>query len=227
MSYDLAVWEGPLRPPSQAAADREFTYVCDRYLSSGSTAAPTARIAAYVEALLARFPDGEDGPLATSSLMAEARGPLLYFPIAWSRGEEVAQWAARLAEEHGLHCYDPQSNRLLTTLAERWRFELTSARGVPAWDPDAEQIRRVLVKLSRRNHYALLTRADGWYVQAGYGEQAGTRPGRYALERQDGAPDRHLRAEVTDIEDVVRAFVGFTKGDPTLATRFPWQPYAL
>jgi hypothetical protein len=46
-------------------------------------------------------------------------------------------------------------------------------------------------------------------VQVGYGEQAGTRPGWYALERSDGSADQHFRAELTNVDDVVRAFVGF------------------
>jgi len=81
--------------------------------------------------------------------------------------------------------------------------------------------------LSSSNYYAVLTRADDWYVQVGYGERAGTRPGWYALERNEGALERHFRAEVTDVEEVVRAFVGFREGDPSLVARFGWRPYPL
>jgi hypothetical protein len=54
----------------------------------------------------------------------------------------------------------------------------------------------------------------GRYIQAGYGEQAGTRPGWYVLERQDGAPEQHFRAELTNVDDVVRGFVCFLEDDP-------------
>jgi hypothetical protein len=95
----------------------------------------------------------------------------------------------------------------------------------PDPDPDPETVRGVLVRLSADNFYAVLTRADGWYLQAGYGERAGTRAGWYALERQDGTPDRHFRAELTSVDEVVRAFEGFLQNDSTIAVRFPWRPY--
>jgi hypothetical protein len=231
VSYDLAVWEGD-RPANDFAARAEFERLFDRYMGSDAPLDPTARVAAYVEALLAKYPDlttdaGEDSPWSTGPLISEARGPLLYFPMVWSRCEETSEWAARLAEEHGLNCYDPQWNQLRTPCRDSWRFKLTSARGRPFQDPDSDLIRRVLVHLSPDNYYAVLTRADDWYVQVGYGEQAGTRSGGYALERQDGAPDQHYRAELTDIEEVVRAFVGFLEDDPTIAVRFPWRPYTV
>lgn len=193
-------------------------------------APPTPRIVSYVQALLDRYPDrgtdgGADSPWSTGPLLDDARGPLIYFPIVWSRCEEVSGWAAQLAEDHGLHCFDPQRNQLRTRPRINWRFELTSERGHPFRDPDPETVRKVLVRLSRDNYFAILTRADGWYVQAGYGEQAGTRPGWYALERQDGAMERHFRTEISDIAEVVRAFVEFLHGDPTLTARFAWRPY--
>jgi hypothetical protein len=231
VSYDLAVWEGD-RPANDFVARAEFQRLYDRYMGSDTPLAPTARVVAYVEALLARYPDltseaGEDSPWSTGPLISEARGPLLYFPMVWSRCEETSEWAARLAEEHGLNCYDPQWNQLRTPCRDSWRFELTSARGRPFRDPDSDVVRRVLVHLSPDNYYAVLTRADDWYVQVGYGEQAGTRSGWYALERRDGTPDQHYRAELTNVEEVVRAFVGFLENDPTMAVRFPWRPYTV
>src|SRR5215831_3600928 len=104
MSYDLAVWEGD-RPANDVAAAAEFERLYDRYIESDDAVEPTARIAAYVTALLGRYPDigteaGSDSPWSTGPLMGDARGPLLYFPMVWSRCEEVSAWAVRLAEEH-------------------------------------------------------------------------------------------------------------------------------
>ncbi|BAL89395.1 hypothetical protein AMIS_41750 [Actinoplanes missouriensis 431] len=188
-------------------------------MGSDAPVTPTPRVAAYVQALLARYPDltteaGEDSPWSAGPLINEARGPLVYFPMVWSRCEETSEWAAHLAKEHGLNCYDPQWNQLRTPFRESWRFKLTSARGRPFQDPDADLIRRVLVRLSPDNCYAVLTRADDWYVRVGYGEQAGARAGWYALERRDGVLDQHFRTELTDVEEVVRAFVGFMEGAP-------------
>lgn len=231
MSYDLAVWEGD-RPANDVAAAAEFERLCGRYMESDDAVEPTARIAAYVMALLDRYPDigtddGVDSPWSAAPLMGEARGPLVYFPMVWSRCEEVSAWAVQLANEHGLNCYDPQWDQLRTPWAEPWRFELTSAGDHPYRDPDSEIVRRVLGQVSAEHHVAVLERADGWYMQVGYGERASTRPGWYALERRDGAPDQHYRAEVANVEEVVRAFVGFLQDDQTIALRFPWRPYAV
>ena len=231
MSYDLAVWEGA-RPSDDRAAAAEFQRLYDHYIASNGQIAPTSRIAGYVTALLERYPDigtdaGADSPWSTEPLMGEACGPLVYFPMVWSRCEEVSAWAAYLAEQHQLNCYDPQREQLRTPAARPWRFELTSERGRPFHDPDADTVRRVLVRLSNDNSFAVLTRADDWYLQAGYGEQVGTRPGWYVLERRDGAPDRHFRAELTNVDDVVRGFVCFLEGDPTLTDRYSWRPYVV
>jgi hypothetical protein len=213
VSYDLAVWEGA-PPADDRAAAAEFDRLYEQYIESDDPAEPTSRIAAYVQALVNRFPD----------IDPEGRGPLLYFAMAWSRSDEVSALAADLAREHQLNCYDPQQKHLRT---KQWRFELTSERGSTFYDPDADTVRDVLVRLSNDNFFAILTRDDNWYIQAGYGEQAGARPGGYALERQDGGPDQHFRAELTDVEDLVRGFVCFLEDDPTLAARFAWQPYLL
>jgi hypothetical protein len=231
MSYDLAVWEGD-RPANDVAAAAEFEFLYGRYIESDQPVEPTPSMVAYVAALLDRYPDidldtGDDSPWSSGPLLSQASGPLVYFPMVWSRCDEVSAWAARLAEDHALNCYDPQLGQLRTPWDQPWRFELTSAQGQSYRDPDPDRVRRVVTKVSTDNYFAVLSRSDDWYVQVGYGERAGTRPGWYALERRDGVPDEHYRAEVTSIEDVIRAFVGFLHDDPTIPHRFPWQPYAI
>jgi hypothetical protein len=176
-------------------------------MGHGHRRPPTDRIAAYVAALLDRYPDlsadddedAEDGsPWSTSPLLGEASGPLVYFPMVYSRAERASAWAAELASQHGLNCSDPQRRQLRSEPIEAWMFELRSERGRSFRDPDAEAIGRVLVRLSKDNYYAVLNRADGWYVQVGVGERAGTRPGWYVLERREGSPDSHFRTESSE-----------------------------
>jgi len=231
VSYDLAVWEGD-RPADDAAAAAEFRALYARFVEPGETVEPTARIAAYVAALLDRYPDidseaGDDSPWSSAPLLGEASGPLLYFPMVWSRCDEVSAWAAELAGQHGLNCYDPQLDRLRTPWSRPWRFELTSAGGRSVRDPDAGTVRRVVARLSGDDYFAVLSRADGWYVQVGFGERAGARPGWYALERRDGTPEEHYRVELPSIDEVGDAFVAFLEGDATLSRRIGWQPYAV
>jgi hypothetical protein len=115
MSYDLAVWEGE-RPASDEEAAAAFEELMDA-LEAGDFDPPTPRIQAYVAALLARYPDlttddGADSPWATGPLLAEAFGTAIYFPISWSGAEEVSAFAAQVAADHGLVCYDPQTETL-------------------------------------------------------------------------------------------------------------------
>lgn len=112
MTYDMAVWEGE-RPASDEQAGEIFSALYDRYLESeGLDVSPTDRIRHYVEALLERWPDDEDGPWATSPLMDEASGPIIYFPMSYSRADEVSAYCAQIAAEHRLICFDVQWNRM-------------------------------------------------------------------------------------------------------------------
>ena len=229
MSYDLAVWDGE-RPANDKAAAAEFQRLYHRYIEPAEQFEPTPRIAAYVQALLDRYPDidtdaGDDSPWSTAPLLSEACGPLVYFPMVWSRCDEVSAWAAQLAAEHGLNCYDPQLDQLRTPSGRPWRFELLTASGASVRDPDDDVLRRTLTRVSADNHFAVLSRPDEWYVQVGLGERFGTRAGWYVLERRDGTAAEHYRAEVTNIEDVIRAFIGFRHDDPTIAQRFSWRPF--
>ncbi len=113
MSFDLAVWEGD-RPSDDEAAAEQYASLMD-LMEAGDLGEPTPRIRAYVEALLARWPDideAEDSPWASSPLMGEASGPIAYFPMVFSRADEAAAFAATVARDHGLVCFDPQSERL-------------------------------------------------------------------------------------------------------------------
>ena len=115
MTFDLAVWEGE-RPATDEAAAEIYEQLMDR-LEQGELEPPTERIRTYIAALLARWPDidqegGEDSPWADSPLIENAFGSAIYFAMVWSRADEAGEFAARTAQQHGLVCYDPQSERL-------------------------------------------------------------------------------------------------------------------
>jgi hypothetical protein len=214
MSYDLAVWQGD-PPADDDAAITEFEALYERYIGPPDTVAPTPRIAAYVTALLERYPDinteagYHDSPWASAPLMSEASGPLIYFPMVASRGDEVSVWAARLAEEHGLVCFDPQLDRLRTPWGGPWRCEFTSVFGDSQRNPGPDLVRDVLAQLTANGHFAMLARPDGRFIRVELGERAG----RYALERRDGRPEQQLRLEVGSLAEATGAFVGFLEDD--------------
>jgi hypothetical protein len=117
MTFDLAVWEGT-RPQTDEAASLVYGQLMDRMEAGDCDTEPTPRIRAYVDALLSRWPEitdesGADSPWADAPLIGNAFGDAIYFAMVWSRADEAAEFAARLADQHGLVCYDPQSERLL------------------------------------------------------------------------------------------------------------------
>ncbi|GIH21532.1 hypothetical protein [Rugosimonospora africana] len=107
-------------------------------------------------------------------------------------------------------------------------FVLTTSTGRTITNPSPGAMHRTLTQLAPERWFAILERQDGWYLQVGYGSQAGTRPGWYALERQDGDPSKHYRTIATDLGEVITAFTAFTAfaaDDPDWSRRFAWQPY--
>ncbi|MEY9484230.1 cytolysin (calcineurin-like family phosphatase) [Streptomyces calvus] len=114
MSYDLAVWDGD-RPFDNRAASATYDELHERYLEPDDVAVPPApRIVAYVEALVARYPDdGDHGVVwASPPVIDEASGPIVYLLMSYGQAEEVSEFAAALARKHGLVCFDPQGECL-------------------------------------------------------------------------------------------------------------------
>ncbi|MGW2563366.1 hypothetical protein ACWCXB_29895 [Streptomyces sp. NPDC001514] len=86
-----------------------------RYLESDDVVVPPApHIVAYVEALVQRYPDDVDGGVvwASSPVINEASRPIVYLLMSYGKAEVVSGYAASLAREHGLVCYDPQGGCL-------------------------------------------------------------------------------------------------------------------
>ncbi|WP_328471690.1 hypothetical protein [Streptomyces sp. NBC_00448] len=113
MSYDLAVWDGD-RPFDNRAASSTYDDLYERFLESDDVVAPPMpRIVAYVEALVARYPDDDHSVVwASPPVIEEASGPIVYLLMSYGKAEEVSGYAAELASEHGLVCFDPQGECL-------------------------------------------------------------------------------------------------------------------
>jgi hypothetical protein len=116
----MAVWEGPT-PASNEEAAQTFDELYDRNIESETDLPPTERIAQYVRALVARYPDlddldddaVDDSPWADSPLIGNARGPLIYFSMVTNEAaNEAWRHAVTTSRSMGLVCFDPQSGGL-------------------------------------------------------------------------------------------------------------------
>jgi hypothetical protein len=70
-----------------------------------------------VETLAKRWPDSgeqldDNSPWAAAPLIREASGPYIYFTMSYSQADEASAYAAQVAREEGLVCFDPQQNAL-------------------------------------------------------------------------------------------------------------------
>lgn len=116
MSYDLAVWEGA-RPANNDEALSAYTELMDRAEAMPEPEPPSLAIAAYVQALLDHWPDitddvGDESPWSDGPLLGNANGALFYFGMIFSMADEASEYAAQVAAERGLVCFDPQQGCL-------------------------------------------------------------------------------------------------------------------
>jgi hypothetical protein len=118
VSIDLAVWEGA-RPDSEKDALKLYESLCELYIDTDRPTQPSPAIAAYVGALLERYPDwadepADDSPWSDSPLIESASGPFLYFGFARNAVlDDAWAFAVDTARSTGLVVFDPQSERLL------------------------------------------------------------------------------------------------------------------
>lgn len=217
MSFDLYVWHEQDAITPTLAETKLRRWHDDQ---PGIFRADPA-VRAFHAALMDRFP-------ADSGVWSTVPGPsdqVLHLTVIWSRAGEVGAAVVGLAREHGLVCYEPQSHLLNPNAAGHTAgFTLTSADGPDIPDPTAKRIGERIRHLGPDNHFVILERSDGWFVQVGYGPAAGAEPGRYALEYREGAPDRHYRTETSDPGEGERLLTDFLDGDDTFKRRHVWRP---
>ena len=122
MCVDLAVWEGP-QPVSDDEAARTFSALYRRFVKAEHDTPPTERIAAYVGALLDRYPDLteldddaiEDSPWTDGPMIHNASGQVFFLNVvANEAGEDAWAYAISTSRSAGLVCFDPESGALAT-----------------------------------------------------------------------------------------------------------------
>ncbi len=64
-------------------------------------------------------------------MIDEANGNFIYFAMIYSMADEASEFAALVAQAHGLVCFDPQEMRMRPSLA-------TDGPPVPTGDPRAQ-----------------------------------------------------------------------------------------
>lgn len=102
------------------------------------------------------------------------------------------------------------------------RLELVDGSAVD-W-PSAGTVREAVANLSARIEFVVLRGTGGGFVQAAWGPTAGLPPGHYLLETRGDHVDGHVQVEVTDVEQLVDAFLGFLEDDWSWVEEHAWSP---
>ena len=109
------MWAGP-PPASDEEASATFDKLARRYLDAKAPVAPTREIAAFVQVLLARYPDladSDDGPQVpwgSGPLIGNASGPIVYLDMKLNTVfEEGWRYCVETVVARGLVAFDPQS----------------------------------------------------------------------------------------------------------------------
>jgi hypothetical protein len=207
VSYDLAVWEGGV-PSDDKAAAREFEELYERYFVESPRRAHGA-IRAYVEELLEKWPEGEDGPWSTTPLIDNASGPIVYFSMVYSRAEEVSEGAAELAAEHGLVCFDANRGTLRGTVDG---LTITTQNGrvaLPAlWFPF------VLNELRQANGFITVGQGQSY-------AQARNNDGTLILEYLE--QEEHFQASDVPLDQIADALSQWASGQRHFISRHTWR----
>lgn len=129
MPYELFLWDGE-RPASLREAEATVDRLTDGFLASHEP--PTPGLAAFVDALLARYPDmntpdGTGGSWASAPLTTWARGALAYLLINAVHAEQVSAVVVELGQQHGLNCFDPQLGQMRPMTATHPWLTVTAA----------------------------------------------------------------------------------------------------
>jgi hypothetical protein len=213
MSFDLGVWAVPVPPEDDGASAARYRDLCASDEPSRRPQNPA--VVAFVRDLAERYPDGE--PWSTEPFTTD---DAVVLTIVWSRADEVSAVVRAAARRRGLVCHDPQTG--VTDRPGSGSPSLSSCDGVRGVPAAAVVVDRELRRLSRRNWFVIVERAADRWVQVGYGAEAGTRPGWYALEWRTA--DGHLRTEIPDLREIVVAVQAFVADDPDWSRRFAWNP---
>lgn len=212
MSYDFAIWEGDV-PTGPHAATATYQELIARYDADDALVEPTARIQAYAEALAAQFPDeeSEESPWSAGSPVGAGTGPFLYICVGYSYADQVGPVAERLAAEHGLVFFNPQ-----TTPGNPGRVTITTGVGSAALP---ESWPRFLSHVLREvDDYVIVDSGEDHLFA-----QARNDDGTFTLEYRDGSPQKHYQVQGVDLGDVSGALSQWSEGRRDFIPTHTWH----
>lgn len=217
MSFDLGFWwESQPILPGEAA--RKYSAMI---AGEAGVAREHSALDAFHGQLTSRFPDLTEENIETSPWAAPLyrTSECLIASISYPHQSEVFGYLLELSNSNGVTCYDPQSEKVhFPKDGNPVTLELSDGSVING--PSRDEVTRALSELSPEDWYAILETRPGWFIQVGYGDAAGIPADSYVLEVREGAQDRHFRAMVTELPQIIDAFHRSMSGDSTWRENF-------
>lgn len=185
---------------------------------------PGAEMQAVVDAIVARYQaavNTNDDPWAAEPDVGD---DVALMAIQTPLAAIVAPIVEDEARARHLVCFDPQSNSVLEPSPDYDHVvTLELANGRVIKNPNPDQIDQSVRRLSRTNWFAIIERGHNFYVQIGYGDNAGAPPGQYVLEYRDGSPERHWRTITPSMHESIAALQDYLQGSMNWTRKFTWK----
>ncbi|WKD31717.1 hypothetical protein [Streptomyces xanthophaeus] len=220
MSFDLGFWwEEHLITPAEAA--RKYNAMVEGDTGVGRE---HPALGVFYGELISQFPDLTEENFEVSPWAASLyrTSECVIVSISYPRQREVSDYLLGLAGRSGITCYDPQSEKVYFPEGEN-PATLELSNGSVINGPSRDDVTRAVSGLSLEDWYVILETRPGWFIQVGLGVAAGAPAGFYALEIREGAKDKHFRAVVEDLPQVINAFSGFLLGDSSWQSAFQFS----
>jgi hypothetical protein len=224
MSFDLAVWR-PTGQYSAESASRFHDDLCSRPFESFIPGVEMQNFADTVVERYRALRATSDLPWASAPDIGE---DCVLMAIRSRLAADVFPIVRELARERRLVCFDPQRSVVYQTASENAEagnpltLELPDDRVL--YGPTEALIEASVRGLSEVNWFVVLERRKNYYIQAGYGSKAGAPRGKYRIEYRDGSPEKHWRTLSSSLDELVSAFLEYSRGNMELARAFVWMP---
>lgn len=139
--------------------------------------------------------------------------------------DEISGQVFAVARAHGMVCYDPQRDLVhnVGPLGIYQGMQLHTGDGMIVHDPDLGLVHDVLGTLSAQNPFAALVAFGRHFLQVSPLDGAhlgGDDSEGYEVEYKEGTM---VRAVLTDLADVRRAFHEYATGDRAFLSRHAWS----
>lgn len=212
MSFDLLVLA--TRGLDADAVRARIASVMDDVASADDPQPPSpdAGITAFLAEITRLYPtDGRDPDQVPWSVAPAITAPdWIYLCVSWSRAQELSEVVRRVAAEHCLSVYDPQSDVVVHRAAERAPIlRATTERGDTIDDPSEDLLFMLFEDVEQGGGGYLIVDALTDETGQTYAQTSRNKDGSYVVEYRAGSAERHYGTTAADMRTAHALITGW------------------